>query len=113
MTIALTTAWDIQELNGTIQRISGERQILQLIETRLMTVQQEYFLDLSAGLPWFSEMTGRNTNIHTIRSYISNEIITTEGVESLQALDIDYKNRKLNINFIYTDIYGNEASGSL
>lgn len=113
--IAINEAWDIEVVNGVIVRSFDTDQVRQLIETRLLLVQQEWFLDLSAGLPWFTEMTGRQANQFTIRSYISNEIINTPGVESLQSLDMDYDSgaRKLNIVYVYTDVFGEQVTGNL
>ena len=107
--------WDISERNGSIYRIYDAAQVLQSIMTRLLTVEQEWFMDLTAGLPWFTEMTGRHADIRTIRSYITNEIINTPGVSSLQGLEMDYDivKRKLDIEFIYTNIYGESVTGSL
>lgn len=107
--------WDIEEINGAIHRVFDSRQVLQLVETRILTIQQEWFLDLSSGLPWYTEMMGRHTDVFTIRSYLSDEIIDTPGVESIQNIEADYDslNRKLAISYKFTDIFGIQASGNL
>ena len=113
--IAINESWDIAVVNGVIQRSFDTTQVRQLIETRLLLVRQEWFLDLNAGLPWYTEMTGRNVNPFTVRSYISNEIVNTPGVESLQSLEMDYDSaaRKLNLVYVYTDVFGEQVTGNL
>ena len=113
--LALNSNHDLYINNGQIARISSSDAIIQLVKTRLLLVREEWFMDLSAGLPWFSKMMGRNPNPYKIRSYVAKEIILTEGVSELKSLELVYNNaeRKLDILFSYTDIYGNTVEGTL
>jgi hypothetical protein len=106
---------DISVTDGQISRVTASDEIAQRIKTRILLVQQEWFLNLEAGLPWFTELTGKNVDLYKVRSYISLLINQTEGVDQLVSLDldVDQSSRKLNIEFKYIDIYGNTISGDL
>lgn len=112
---ALNTDHDMYVANGQIARVTKSEAILQAIKTRLLTVQEEWFMDLSAGLPWYTKMMGKPANLYKIRSYLSGEITGTQGVDTLLSLELGYNNtdRKLEISFQYTDMYGNTLEGIL
>lgn len=112
-TYAIDSSQDMYIVNGQIARRNSSEAILQLIKTRLQTVQEEWFMDLSAGLPWFTEMAGKPVDLYKIRSYVSGEIVQTNGVKELISLEMLYNNaeRKLQIEFTYSDIYGNTIAG--
>jgi hypothetical protein len=106
---------DIESHGAQIRRVVGSDEISQRIKTRILLIQEEWFLNLSAGLPWFTELTGKNVDLYKIRSYISLLINQTAGVAELVSLDLDLDSaaRKLNITFEYIDIFGNSNSGVL
>jgi len=54
---------DLYIVNGQIARVSKSDAILQTIKTRLLLIYQEWFLDLSKGLPWFTQMMGHRFDI--------------------------------------------------
>ena len=112
-TYAIDDNHDMYVMNGQIARVSKSDAILQLIKTRLLTVEEEWFMDLSAGLPWYTKILVKPVDLYKIRSYLSREIITTEGVDSLLSIELQYNNeeRKLDVVFSYTDIYGNTTEG--
>lgn len=113
--LSLNSNHDLHIINGQIARVSNSDAVLQLVKTRLLLMREEWFMDLSAGLPWFSKMMGRNPNPYKIRSYVAKEIILTEEVSELKSLELVYNKeiRKLDILFSYTDIYGNTVEGNL
>jgi len=103
-----TITSDIQLKDGAIMRSTNSDAILENVKQRLLTIEQEWFLDLEQGLPWFTELTGRNTSIEKIRAYVSQEIRETVGVFELLSLNIamEQETRKLEIAFEYRDIFG-------
>lgn len=106
------TTHDLYISNGQIARVSNSEAIAQTVKTRLLTVQEEWFLDLNAGLPWFTKMLGATPDLYKIRGYVAREIINTNGVEDLKTVELLYnkKDRKLDIEFTYVDIFGNTVS---
>ena len=113
--IGLNDNYDIELENGQIKRVVDSYQVQMNVKTRLLTIQEEWFLDLAMGLPWFTEMTGRHPDYLLIQSKVANSVYNTEGVvEVLEiVLDMDKANRKLNINFKYTDVFNQTVTGSL
>lgn len=113
---ALTTdTHDLYISNGQIARHKDSSSVMQTVKTRLLLVYQEWFLNLSSGLPWFTTMLGKNFNIWRIRSLIGKEILATNEVNELTSLDLQYNSteRKVDINFTYTDTYGVTQIGSI
>ena len=110
---ALDENHDLYIKNGQIARLYGSEAVMQNVKTRLLLVEEEWFMDLSAGLPWFTKMMGRNPNPYTIRAYIAKQVIATDEVKELKSLELVYNNtdRKMDINFSFTDIYGNTNEG--
>lgn len=106
---------DISVQDRQIRRVVDSEEIQQRIKTRILLVQQEWFLNLGAGLPWFTELSGRNVDLYKVRSYISLLINQTDGVSQLVSLDLSVDNeaRKLNVEFTYIDIFGNNTSGAI
>lgn len=112
-TYAIDDNHDMYIMNGQIARVSKSDAIMQLVKTRLLTVQEEWFMDLSAGLPWYTKLLTKPTDLYRVRSYLSREIIATEGVDSLLSIELQYNSgeRKLDVVFSYTDTYGNTVEG--
>jgi hypothetical protein len=111
----LNSSDDIQTYRGQIRRVYDSDQIMQCIKTRLLTIRQEWFLDLDAGLPWFTKMVGRNVDLYRVKSYIANSIAGTYGVVEIKeiTLDMDNPQRKLDINFKYIDMFDKTITGSI
>lgn len=110
-----TTTNDMSTTGGRITRVYDSEAIMQLVKTRLMTIRQEWFLNLDAGLPWFTDLTGKNVDLYKIRSHVAVSIVNTPGVVGLGAVELDLSptDRKLEIAFTYTDQYGRTATGEL
>lgn len=100
---------------GQLARLTDSDAVLQTVKTRLLLVQQEWFVNLDAGLPWFTELMGNNPNLFKIRTYIAKQIIGTDGVDKLKTLQLNFNKaeRKLDIEFEYVDVYGTTISGGL
>ncbi len=101
--------------DGRIKRCTGSEATAQLIEERILTVQTEWFMDLSQGLPWFTTLTGRCATPQVMRGYISAIIIQTPGVKQLVSVEISRATaaRKIGVQFKYKDIYGITINRSL
>lgn len=106
---------DIYLTDRSLTRKLDSDSIRQTIETRLLTVQYEFFLNLDAGLPWYTDMTGHGVDLYLVRSLISEEIINTDGVLQLEFFDLllDKETRKLEIQFKYTDIFNKSVTGTV
>jgi len=82
--------------------------VLQTVKSRLLLHYSEWFLDLSAGIPWFTELLTHNPDFSLIESRVAETIIDTDGVTDLINLAMTFRGsqRELYIDFSYMDIYG-------
>ena len=96
-----TVSGDIDIENGQLSLVSGSDEISQLLQQRLRTFREEWFLDLTVGVPYYQGILVKRPNPNLVRSLILNEIINTPGV--LEVLeyedDIDTSTRKLSVDF--------------
>lgn len=100
-------AYDIRVENGQLVRAYDSEAVRENVRQRLLTVYQEWFLDLTEGLPWFTELTGRNVSLDRIKSAVARTIASTKYVEELISIDVSYDKtiRKLLIQFEYRDSF--------
>jgi hypothetical protein len=111
MTMNSSLIYDINMDEDTHQvaRSNASRAIGETIKSRVLLQRGEWFLKLTQGIPWLTDILGRNNDINMIRSFVTAEIIQTWGVDEVLSLDliVDKNSRKLDIMFKYRDIYGN------
>ncbi len=77
--------------------------VAQTINTRLNLFAAEYWRDVSEGVPWMTDILGKNNTKNTLQSkttIIRNRILNTDGVISIVEWDSDfsYTDRKFSIN---------------
>lgn len=91
---------DIDIQNGQLVLVSGQEEIRQHLEQRLRTFLNEWFLDLTIGVPYYDEVLKKNVNPNTIDSIFIDEILETPGVIRLLDFDLDLDNamRLLKVN---------------
>jgi hypothetical protein len=103
---------DIYFEKGELQLIkdvqNDPKQIEQNLKTRLLFFREEWFLDTSVGLPYFSDIMVKTPNIPNISAIIKSEILKVTGVKSIEMFDLfyDIPKRKLTVNFTVSTIYG-------
>jgi hypothetical protein len=99
---------DMYRKDSGIALLRDSDAVMQTVKTRLLTHFQEWFLDLSAGLPWFTEMCVHNPNFKLVENRVAESIINTDGVVNLISLNLAFNvgTRVLTIDFKYTDVYG-------
>lgn len=111
---SLNSSNDIYLLNGQIATVQDGNEVLQHVRTRLLTYQGEWFLDTTAGLPYFQVILIKPANLSATESLIKSEILQTPGVDGLSAFALEFNKttRTLNINFTAQTTYG-DVSGTL
>jgi len=87
-----------------------DTEVVQSLKIRLQFVQGEWFLNLSAGVPYIQQLFEIGTSIETMSQIFTTEILNTDGVSRLTSLVLepDLDTRKLSITF--TAILDNELS---
>lgn len=86
--------------------ITGSDEIAQNVVTRLRFFQQDWFLDVQAGIDWFT-ILGSKSNEQVIRAEISRVTLNTQGVTEVNTIEfvVNREQRTLTVNLTYTDIY--------
>lgn len=110
-----------QDINGDIEfknnkfsltsHLSDE-EIAQSVKQELKTFLNEWFLDLSLGLPYMQIIFVKGTPAEVIEAALKDKIIRTVGVATLNRfddLDLD-SSRGLKVDFDITTINGNSIT---
>lgn len=87
--------------NGQSNFLSDLQAITQIIRTRLLLFQGEWFLNLLDGLPLFQSILGSpggTTNIQFIISLITQRILQTPYVTAISSIGASYKNRSFSFS---------------
>ena len=118
---ALNENWDIYFTGGRSAVAEDTAQIAQAIRVRLQFFLTEWFLDITAGTPWYESVFVKPANIPQIENIIKDRILQTEGVVNLESFDMSYTQlksgeippRTLSITFTYVDIFGETVEESI
>lgn len=75
--------------------------IQQKINTTIRLILGEWFLDITAGIPLFTEMLGKeNIDPSNIEAILKAKILSVAGVLSITSFDMSLSNdRKLSVDF--------------
>lgn len=105
---ALDESHDLYVRGGQVARATGADFVVQAIRTRLLLYRGEWWLDLSAGVPWFEEILGWPGALRTAEVEIRRSITETPGVTELVSFDVqlDRRARDLRITFEVLTEYG-------
>ena len=104
--LLLTDAGDL-DLSGNAAHLSSDLEaIRQSIAIRLRFFRGEWFLDETAGLPYFQEILIKNPQVPALQSVFRAELLKTPGVSSVESLSLvfDKPGRELAVTFrVMTD----------
>ena len=96
--------------------ISGQDEIKQNVITRIKSFRNDWFLDSTANIDWFSILSSRSSE-GTARKQIRSTVLNTDGIVKLNnlSIEINRETRLAQISITYTDIYGieNEIEASV
>ena len=108
---AMTATGDMQ-FGGSVSNfyINSAAGVAQLIETRLKLWAGEWFLDLSEGTPWMSQILGTGT-MRLYNAAIRARILGTTGVLSIVSYSssVNATTRALTVNGEVETIYSENA----
>lgn len=84
----------------------------QNVRTRLLLLQEEWFLDTEAGVPWLQQIMVKPANLALAESIIKRTILETEDVSELRdfSLSFDRNTRRMTIAATVTNVYGSVAN---
>ena len=78
--------------------------IAQNVKTQILSLYNDWFLDFENGVRWFNYLS-KNPNTDKMRDEVKRQILSVEGVSSLEILNINTNERKAIIEVQYRDIY--------
>lgn len=80
----------------------------QAVRTRLLLLEEEWFLDTDAGVPWLQRIMVKPTDLPLAEALIKAEILGTEGILSIESFSMafDRETRALVIGATVRNIYG-------
>ena len=99
---------DLYLSGSRIAMVSELDQTVQSIKTRLLFFTAEWFLDLTAGTPYFQEIFVKPVNLDNVSSIIKKRILQTPNVTELISFDLSFtsSDRSAIITFEANTVYG-------
>lgn len=90
---------DLDLSNLDIKLTSDEQTVAQRIRRRLLTFREEWFLDETLGIPYYTEILGIKNPLDAIRAIFISEINKVPGVKEILdfELSLDNETRIANI----------------
>ncbi len=105
---SITKSGDWTFGSGKSNYKSGEKAIRQNIVTRLRSFKNDWFLNIDAGIDWFSILS-RPNNQRLIEDAVIATVLGTEGVKSIENVEVvKTAQREVSINVFYTDVFENQ-----
>jgi hypothetical protein len=94
--------------HGNANIAQDQECVAQRVRTRLYLLQGEWFLDITAGMPWLQSIEGKPININYANARIKQEILNTDGVDSVLDFQssLDRNKRLLSVTATVVTIYG-------
>lgn len=106
---ALDSNNDLIVENGQLKLVVDGAETVQHVRSRLLFYLEEWFLDITAGTPWFQEVLIKPANLANIESIIKSRILETPEVDTLTEFTLDYEGdsvRKLTVGFTAQTTFG-------
>ena len=105
---------DFYIIDGDLRVIDNTQSVVQYVIEKLQSFAFEWFID-DDGLPYFEHILQKKVNINYVENLISNAIINTDGVSTLDKLELFYNDetRGTELNFTMSTIFGETVSLNL
>lgn len=94
---------------GVLDYTTKSNAVLQNLKTRIRSFQNDWFLSIDSNIDWRT-ILGQPSNESVIRSEIERVVLSTNGVASLDSLELITQNRKARILLTVTTIYADVVS---
>lgn len=103
---------DIRFNGGDLVMAEGARAVLEHAVQRVRTFEGEWFLDTTAGLPWWQRILGRQFDDALAEAVVKAEVFGTKGVTEITSFSVDFSRsaRILNIHEITVATEYDEAA---
>ena len=78
------------DASGALRLATGREAVAQHARQRLMTHEGEWFLDTTAGIPWFARIMGKAFNADAAEAVVKTEVAGTPGVAGIEGLSASF-----------------------
>ena len=75
---------------GKLERVNGSDEVVQRVRVALRHYFAEYFINVTAGIPWYEEILGATGNSSKISNIIRNQILSVPGVTKIVEFSVNY-----------------------
>ena len=99
--IALDVNGDWLVSNGDLQLIGDGAGILQAVQIALQFFQGEWFLDLSAGVPWWQQVLIKNADPGQLSGIFRNVVLGVDGVQGVNSMTLAYNSQLRTLTIVY------------
>jgi hypothetical protein len=108
----VTSTGMVQMTDGDFAFVAGDAAIQQAIVFTLQLTQGEWFANLTAGIPWFTDVLGTKFNLDQIRSIFQTKVAAVEGVLAIKRLAISFDNaaRALTVEYEIQTIFSDSLN---
>lgn len=94
---------------GEFVLVEDGAQVVQNVRERLLSYQDDFFLDRTHGVPYFQSIFTKPFNLNLTESLLKLVILGTEGVEQLTDFSTEFSpaTRGLSVQFTFRTTFGN------
>lgn len=91
-----------------IRSVDLIERVAQQIKIALLTLLGEWFLDVTKGIPYLTDVMGKAPRLPTIEGIFRQRIMAVEGVRRVNSLTLDMNQRQryLRVSFECDTLYG-------
>lgn len=100
--LKLDSSRDLAIETFDVAGVAGADEVAQRIGTRLRLFRGEWFLDTTAGTPWYDTVLVQDPDPAAIEAAIKDAIRAVEEVEEILAFDMDFDRGKRRIDVSFT-----------
>jgi hypothetical protein len=104
---------DLVLTRGDLTLVSGVPAIRQAVEFAMRSFRGEWFLDTSAGVPYFQQVLVKGANINALKATFSAAVLAVPGIASVPTMALAYNGttRTLRIEWSATTDTGEITTG--
>jgi hypothetical protein len=84
----ISDAHDMTFGNGFGNFAYDAEAVAQSVHTRLLLIQDEWFLDVDAGVPYLQSIMVKPANLSLAEALIKKSILETDGVDSIESFSM-------------------------
>lgn len=101
MDLKLNDNHDIFITGQDLTLTTEDNEVIQRLDIRLQFFQEEWFLDITAGLPYLQTIFQKGTPLTTVSSLFIQEINAADGVDEVLEFNLDFQgdDRILTVTF--------------